>query len=143
MQPMDPADLERDIDSALGALPVAAAPPTLLSRVMRDVQAFEDARTAQPARGWLRPWFAWGARAQVSAGLGLLVAAAGLAWFGNDVAAWVQALDATAPVATVRFIWRIIEPAVAGGSIYVLVMGVVVACVAAALSQMALEGTSN
>lgn len=137
---MDSTDLERDIDAALRTLPPPSAPLTLVAHVMREVR---DARDAQETRGWLRPWFAWAPGAQVSAALALMAGALAFAWFSGDIVDWAQSLTSATPVAAGRLVWRAIEPAVVGGAVYVLVMGVVATCVAAALTHVALEGTPN
>ena len=55
---MDPAELERLVDRALGQLPAPRAPRTLLPRVMAAVPT--------PARPWhARPWLMWPAGWQI------------------------------------------------------------------------------
>jgi hypothetical protein len=137
---MDPADLERDVDRALRALPEPVAPAALLARVMRNLDTAEETPTT---RGWLRPWFAWRSGAQAAAAIAIFGAAATLVWFNSAIAARLHSLVATPQLDAARLVWRAVEPAMAGGAVYVLVMGVMAVCVAAALTQVALEGTST
>ncbi len=93
--------------------------------------------------GGLRPWFAWDPRLQVAAAVVFMAAVSAIAWFSGDIVAAAHSLNSWTVVEAARAVWRVAEPVVAGGSVYVVVMGVVVACVAAALGQVALEGTSK
>ncbi len=130
------SELDRELDLALRALPTPAAPPTLVSRVMQQVAVAEPSRVG----GQITPWFAWPIWSQVSAALALFVGVAALVRFAPMARDWWQSLRSTAPLTVTRVLWDAIEPAVAGGSIYVVVMGLVVACVGAALAHVALDG---
>lgn len=130
-------ELEREIGAALRALPAPAAPSSLAARVMTNVHAQQAA-----ARG-LRPWFAWDPRAQIGAAMAMLAAVCVCVWFSALIREWFAALAVTTPATAVRTVWSAIEPAVAGGSVYVLVMGAAAACAVAALTHVALEGTPN
>lgn len=132
---------DRELHDALHALPAPVAPSTLLTRVMQDVADLDAQRV--PARPGLAPWFTWSVRSQVVAFALLLVVGGALARWAPVARAWWHSLQATAPVAVSRVIWDALGPAITGGSIYVVVMGVVVACVTAALSHVVIDSSQR
>jgi hypothetical protein len=132
---MDPTALERDIDARLNALPAPVAPASLLARVMREVP--------DEPRGWVRPWFAWDPRMQVAAALVAVAGTAALVWSSATWCAWLQPMLSAEPFTVARVLWHSLQPLIAGGSIYLVVMGVVVACLAAALTHVTSEGTGQ
>lgn len=134
-------DHDQELDRALAALPDPTAPPTLVARVMHSVRE-SDRRVAIPARG-VAPWFAWPVSAQFAAIAFFVAVSAALVHWAPVIQGWWRALQTTGPVTVTRVVWDAIEPAIAGGSIYVVVMGFVVACVTAALSHLAIDGTHS
>lgn len=132
---MDPTALEREIHARLTVLPIPVAPSSLLTRVMREVPG--------APRGWVRPWFLWDPRMQVAAALVAMAGTAALVWSSATWCAWLQPRLSAEPFTAARVLWHTLQPLVTGGSIYLVVMGVVVACLAAALTHVTSEGTGN
>jgi hypothetical protein len=88
---MDPAELERLVDRALGQLPAPRAPRTLLPRVMAAVPT--------PARPWYaRPWLMWPAGWQIISLVVLIGVMAGVATLLTGMRAPASALVLAADV---------------------------------------------
>ena len=104
---MDPADLERQIDRELRALPVPRAPRTLLPRIMAAVE-----ETAQ--RPWyMRTWLQWPMAWQLASAMVLIgVVAAGSVLLPQLRAA----VDALSFMADVRGDGRCRSPRRGGGN---------------------------
>lgn len=135
---MNPEELEREIDVALRRLPDPVAPESLVVSVMRQTRASSAER-----HGWLQPWFAWDARVQVVVALVAVVGAGALVASRALICAALQPLMGTEPFSVAQLLWHLARPVIAGGSVYVLVMGLMVTCVGAALMHVMSEGTSN
>lgn len=151
---MDPADLEREIHEALSRLPGPRAPRSLSPRVMAAVRAHE-------ALPWYRKsWFSWPVGWQVAgvaAALVMVAAGAMLAPAALRGAAAVTTLVAQAVGATLaweppagvrrvlemveaaRVVWRtVLGPLVFYASVFAVVVGMVFALCAAALTRLTL-----
>jgi hypothetical protein len=83
---MDWRDLEQDIDRELKALPSAAAPETLLPRVMAL------AAQRQRAPWYAGAWLTWRLEAQLASVLALTVCAFGVWWAMPAINGWVASL---------------------------------------------------
>lgn len=130
---MDPAELEREIDRALGRLPPPRAPRTLAPRVMQAIAAAAPASAVARA-GW-RSWpLAWQMLTLVVAcslavAIALAVPLASM-WIGNATAA--RAAAATWQI----FFAPVVTPAIA----LMAVMCTATALLVAGLKHVAWEG---
>jgi len=123
-------ELEREMHRELRALPSPRAPATLLPTVL----------AAAAARPWYRrEWLAWPALAQVASAAAMVAIITGLAWLA------ASATETVGTVSTlVRIGWRLVlEPVVAYVFVLALVIALLIPASWAALTHVALGGTSE
>lgn len=129
---MTPSDheLEREIHRELRALAAPRAPASLLPSVL----------AAAAARPWYRrEWLAWPVPARIVSAAAMVAVVAGLAWL---VAPASETVDTVSTL--VRIGWRLVlEPVVAWVFALALVMALLIPASWAALTHVALGGTSE
>jgi hypothetical protein len=137
---MPHVDLERIVHEELRALPLPAAPPTLLPRVIAAVHAWAE-------RPWYaRAWFTWPLAWQMASAAALLaLVAAGFAvapiaqdtvpafltaHASGPLTAWARAAhDVDEAIAAVRIMWRALAAPLVP-YLFALVMAMCLACAA-------------
>jgi len=143
---VDPADLERQIDRELRALPAPRAPRTLLPRIMAVVE--ESAQRPWYSRAWLD----WPVRWQFASALLLIGVVAGGSALMPQLRSAVSALSFVADVrgdvadsarnvevatTTVRVLWRtLLAPVVPWAFALVTLMGAACAVFGTALNHL-------
>lgn len=145
---MDPADLERRIDVALKRLPVPAAPPSLVPRVMAAVE------TVQRAPWYRREWVRWPRAWQAASALAAASLVALLVWWvpsleapswlsapsGQDVAAVTTRVEPT--LVAMQILWRVVfEPFVPWFFALAMLMCVAVVVIGITLNYLAFGRT--
>jgi hypothetical protein len=121
-------DLEPRVHRALRALPLPAAPPTLLPWLMAIV-----------GRPWYaRAWLTWPRVAQAASIVGLVGVLAGLAF----VATSAESLVTASTVARIGWRW-LVAPVVAYAFVMAVALSVAVSASWAALTRVALGGSTE